>query len=740
MKDLWQLVVFGGLAAVLFVPLVVSDGMFFPFITGKNFTFRILVEITLAAWVLLALYDLQYRPRFSWLLPAAGSLLAVMLLANLLGEHPAKSFWSNYERMDGYVTLLHFVGYFMVLGSVLSHRTVTFLGRSTTPWYAFMVTALVAAAFVMLTAFRQLTGMTENTRDGWRINGSLGNAAYMAIYMLFNVFIALWVLIQTKISWGRIAAGVFAVLAMFLLVQTGTRGTLIGFAGGTIVGAFYVALFNRTQPIVRNAALGLLAFVVVGVGLLFAFKDSSFVNDNTILNRMTAISLTELNLRMEIWQTGFVGVAENPLLGWGQGNFNYVFNEYYNPDIAGRAEEWYDRGHNIAVDWLSNGGILGLIAYASIWIALAYYLFVLPFTRKDLPGFSVTERGLLIGILVGYFIHNLVVFDNIVSYIFFAVLLALIHSRVSESAPAWPKNVGSVSVITNVVTPVVLVVCIVVVYIINVPSMRAAQDMIDAFQASNPSERLELFVQAFDRGGFATQEITEQLTQQAVTIVASPQVPDEVKLAWQQETESRLAALIREKPGDARVHVFAASYYRNSGNIDAAREQAAQALKYSPNKPSIMFEQGYIEFQAGETEAMLERFAAAHALNPENRAAQVAYAAVLLGTGASEDQWRAVITTERAYTEFLSNRFAQIMAQRANNNLLLEEMFIHMTTRNPNTLSHWLSLSFVQYQLGESEKAIATLQETASLIPEAAPTAGCFIANIEAGLEPNTGC
>src|SRR5690606_17155063 len=105
MNDFLKVLVFGGIFLIPFLPVYVENDFFFPFITGKNFAFRIIVEVVFAAWVLLALLDKTYRPRFSWLLAGFSSLLVVMFFANLFGEHPPSSFWSNFERMDGYVTL-----------------------------------------------------------------------------------------------------------------------------------------------------------------------------------------------------------------------------------------------------------------------------------------------------------------------------------------------------------------------------------------------------------------------------------------------------------------------------------------------------------------------------------------------------------------------------------------------------------------------------------------------------------
>ena len=385
------MVVFGGAFLVLFLPTVVSESMYFPFITGKNFSFRIIVEIVFASWVVLALLDAQYRPRLSWILISIGGLLSIMLFANALGEYPLKSFWSNYERMDGYVTLVHFFLYFAVLGSIMRERTINVFGYKTTPWQLFFGVAMAAALWVSLSAFQQLAGVSDVTM-GWRINGTLGNASYMAVYMLFNVFIALWLLVKSKQFGWKLVLAAMAALFVFLLVQTATRGTIVGLAAGAFVGTAYVALFNTAYPAVRKWALGGLVATVLIVGGLFALKESSFVQDNVILKRATAVGLTELTLRIQIWEMALEGVKERPILGWGQGNFNYVFNEQYNPEIY-YAELWYDRAHNVFMDWLVSGGILGLLAYLAIFISAAFYLLVQPLMRKDEP-FSVVERGL----------------------------------------------------------------------------------------------------------------------------------------------------------------------------------------------------------------------------------------------------------------------------------------------------------------------------------------------------------
>src|SRR3989338_8611224 len=122
-RDFLRFIVLAALFATPFIALVVPSSMFFPFITGKNFTFRILVEIALGAWILLMFIDAKYRPRFSWILAAAGLFLAVIALADFMGVNPYRSFWSNYERMEGLVAHIHLFLFFMIAGSAMATRS-----------------------------------------------------------------------------------------------------------------------------------------------------------------------------------------------------------------------------------------------------------------------------------------------------------------------------------------------------------------------------------------------------------------------------------------------------------------------------------------------------------------------------------------------------------------------------------------------------------------------------------------
>ena len=103
-----------GVFFVPFVPLIIASSLFFPFITGKGFAFRIIVEIIFACYLLLALRRPEFRPKHSLILYGALAFIAVVFLADAFAVNPFKAFWSNFERMDGLVTFLYLCAYFFV--------------------------------------------------------------------------------------------------------------------------------------------------------------------------------------------------------------------------------------------------------------------------------------------------------------------------------------------------------------------------------------------------------------------------------------------------------------------------------------------------------------------------------------------------------------------------------------------------------------------------------------------------
>ena len=735
MKDVLKVVVFGALFLVPFLTLYVENDYFFPFITGKNFGFRILVDIAFAAWVLLALYDVKYRPKISGIVWSFGALLVVMFFANLFGKHPSSSFWSNFERMDGYVSILHTFLYALVLGSVLQTKKL---------WQYLFNTSLAVATLVAYIGYAQFAGW-ENVANAFnvavdtnRIDSTLGNAAYMAVYMLFHIFIAFWLFVESKSKWLKSLYVLLAVLFTFVLVETGTRGTAVGLAAGVVVMSGYIALFGNKYKEIRKYAIGAFVILFIAVAGFIAGRDTEFVQSSQNLSRIANISLDDLTIRGTIWSMAWEGVKEKPMLGWGQSNFNFVFNEYYEPSLYAQ-EQWFDRSHNIFLDWLIAGGFLGLFAYLSIFVVCVWYLFLRPIFHKDDETFTVLERAVLLGILAGYFTHNLVVFDNIVSYMFFAMILGLIHSRVSTPVKAVQEAKVDEDIVLQFATPVMIAVFALVMYFAYLPGMSAAGGVIDAFRAQDPTERLELFKEAINQDSFAQQEIIEQLTTQAISVISNPNLSNETKTAWFTYTEQQLMWLAEDKPEDARIHVFIGSFYRSIGQYEKAMEKMEIARSYSPRKQAIIQQQGFVALSMSNYELARDYFKEAFELDENSLVAREYYVGSLLHTNQLEEA-EALLDSDEAYNQAAQSDFVISAANQSGNKEFMVELFERRVELNPENPQNWATLGYLYHDIGNSERAVEVLEEGAELIPEFAPTASCFSENIKAGNNPQDGC
>jgi len=120
-------------------------------------------------------------------------------------------------------------------------------------------------------------------------------------------------------------------------------------------------------------------------------------------------------------------------------------------------EQWADRAHNIFLDQLVNSGIVGLIAY------LAIYVFALISIWKST--LTIYQKSLIAGLLFGYVVHDIFVFDTLSSYVFFFAVLAFIdaHRKKISKLPMGKSEIAE-KAIKYVIIPTTSVLLILTVY------------------------------------------------------------------------------------------------------------------------------------------------------------------------------------------------------------------------------------------------------------------------------------
>lgn len=606
-----------GLFSSLFIPFIVSSQLYFPFITGKGFAFRILIGIVFFLWTILVVRDRSYLPKKSPLLISVSVFIVIVFFANLFGINRSVSFWSNLERMDGFALLIHLYMYFLVLISVF---------KTTDLWRWFMTASVVTSVAMSLYGFLQLTGKLEIHQGNARLDGTLGNATYLAIYLLFNIFFALYLLYKYKHTYIRIALGVAVILQLIAIFYTATRGALLGLLSGVLLSSIIISFYSRSV-IFKKIGIGLIIFIITFVTLFLAFRDTSFIRGNLVLNRFSDISLEDKTTlsRFTIWKMAWEGFKERPLFGYGQNNFNIIFDREYDPKLHAQ-EQWFDRAHNVVFDWMVAGGALGLFGYLAIFLS-AFYL-LLRKTKKN-----ILEKALFVGLLCAYFFQNLFVFDNLISYTLFFMVLAYIHTQATSGENENEKgqeqnnknnknnreNIPLISapVIQNSVSIALAISMLLFIYFINVPALRSTAMLIKAVQVGlnssgelltgygAPEEHLDLFRKALAKESLATSEIRVRFLNTSLTIARASNVSQEFKNIFILEAISELEKEISKSPDDARYPYVLGTTLLELGQYQAGLSLIERASTLSPNKQSIRVALPYAYFGLGQGDQAL---------------------------------------------------------------------------------------------------------------------------------------
>ena len=448
-----------GVALILLTPFVISPRTIFPFVVGKALYSRSLIEIVFAAWVLLCLFNPSWRPPRSRILVLLAAALGVATLSAGFGASVQRSFWSNYERMQGVVDQAHWFALAVVLVSVL--RT----GRD----WRILLSLNLAVGMAMA-----LMAVAEYYRHPWiyliywppatRVTTTLGNSSFLGAYLGVNVTIALGFLIRSFVPvvhpgkasapageehgersnrrhpprqprsvrfsmlWaGRCFWGAAALLGLWALTLTASRGPFLGLVSGLAALATLYVFLARTRA-VRLAAAGSVGLLGIVATLLLVLSFSPAVslvdawNVNPLLGRLADDqSLDTIRERLSTWRVGIKGFLDSPMLGWGPENYIAIWGRHGSSEFISIMTGLYDHSHNKLIEELATKGLPGLLVHLAIWGA-AFHI-VLRAARDMDPRERVPV--LFAGAaLMGYFVQSMTAPDMAVGSLQLILLLA----------------------------------------------------------------------------------------------------------------------------------------------------------------------------------------------------------------------------------------------------------------------------------------------------------------------------
>ncbi|MBL7155301.1 MAG: O-antigen ligase family protein [Candidatus Portnoybacteria bacterium] len=731
MEKILKYIIWAGLLGICFIPLLVRSNYFFPFIVPKTVAFGIIIEVIFLAFLGLAVIKKEYRPKLNLVLALFFLYITTVFLSSILAGSFYFSFWSNNERSEGLLLLLHLFLFLVVLTGFL---------RRLKDWLIVFEAFFISGLLVCLVALGQYLNLSWllGSSGGIRLASTIGNAGYVAGYLIFNIFFGLFLFFFRKNRYLRLYYVLGILLQIFIVLNTLSRGGILALAFSLTVFVGYLVFFYlKSNKLVRNTGIIILLLIVFLAGLVFFNKQADWVKDNPVLDRISTISVsaTTAQNRLMTWQSAYQGFKEKPMLGYGYENFYQVFDKYFNPKIYRHAGSvvWFDRAHNIIFDRLITGGLVGLFMYLILLFLPLYYLWRWFYRNKIASAYLIPVIFTLVAL--AYFIQNLFIFEALVTYI----PLFLILGFLSQFNPSWQGKLSQSKKPYLVLLTIGVIVFLPILFMVSIKPAAANKELIKAMikaQTGKYQEAYGQFVEVLERGAFNNQEYRERFSEFVIRAIDIQEVDEDWKRTAALKAEQEFDKQIEEKPKQTRNYLMFMrflnrTYHFNPERLNKSLALAEKAIKLSPTRPQTYYEVAYTQVYlgkyyqfSGQTEKAQEFFDqsiinAQKAIDLNDRVIEsyVNMVMILLTVEQSEQvQFYLDKMDEMGinyHTENSLNKIASSAIYAKNYQSALD-FYKELTKNFPNNSDHWLNLALSYAYLGQKEKAV----ETAEIVKE----------------------
>ena len=392
-----------------------------------------------------------------------------------------------------------------------------------------------------------------------------------------------------------------------------------------------------------------------------------------------------------------------------------------------RLEPWFDRAHNIFLDWAIAGGLLGLLAYLSLYFALLISVW-----RRD-KELSHLDRSIITGLTLAYFFHNLFVFDHLVSYIFFISLLAYVHSRtITQSAEI--KTIEDKKII-SIASPIVIIVLFAVLYVVNIKPFEANANLIKALQVvqgdtASIKQAYGYLKEAHDDSRLGRPEVVEWIISNSQQVLSSG-ISTEDKNTYFNFAKKSVDDLLIEFGKDARYQILAGTFYSKTGFPDDALKHLNIAKELIPGKQLVYIELGSAYLNKGDTANALASFKQAYELAPGYTTAKIVYliGGIYAGDSSVINKMSSELPEETIVTD---DRVAGALMNTKNYQALIQVLQKRLVLR-PKDPQSYIGLAATYVKMGDKNSAIGVLRNLEATIPTSTDQAEQYIKGIEDG-------
>jgi O-antigen ligase len=571
-EPLLSFIILASTYLILLTPIIVGYRFFYGYISPKTFYIIALSEIIFSSWLILAIINKKYRPKINLTTLFLGLFVFILVLSSIFGIDPTRSFWSNLERCTGTILIIHLFCFILATSSFFKKKD----------WHEILFISTIIGLLVAFLLLYSLLGLIDFY--GARNGVTLGNSSFLATYLLFVFFFAIYLFFESNSSHLQFLTfekkeikfllGLSIIIVGLALFFSGGRAaTLSAFGGLILLYLFYLSFQERRKYLIVLGKIFLI-FVLIFILYLVIFLHIPESFPQEMLFKLTS------KARPVVWEATWKLIKERPILGFGPENFEIGFVKYFNPCLflpECGGEVRFDKAHNIIFDTLFSSGFLGLTTYILIFISAFYSLWRRFFRNK----INFWTSAVFSSLLISYFMQNLTVFDTPTSYLMFFLVLSFLASfNEKKESQNLPKIKPTKIVLT-------IAVLILFGFSFNYFAIRPAETAFFAtklsIQSASPEERMSFYKKAISKSLVGKYQLREYYAGNVDKWISK-------NTTSSQEIEfilNELEKTLKESPYDFYSRIVLARLYNHQGVNDKdklarAEEILNEAIKLSP--------------------------------------------------------------------------------------------------------------------------------------------------------------
>ena len=268
-------------------------------------------------------------------------LLGVVVVSSAWGVDFGKSWWGNYWRFDGILTLIHLISFSAIVAVFLDGDLKAKIPGAII-WSAFVLSVWTIGVGVFEMAMH---------REFIAVGISFGQPKFLGGYLLVSLpFLAFF-----SASWKSRSVWLVEITILSAIVFSGSTSSLM-----LAITYIWFWQLRRGKPwvvfILSVAALGLIANL--GIRKLADFR---FTGDQ---------ELFVFESRERIFKKLSAAFIQKPVLGWGWANVDYAFKSVDWP-VKVERDAYVDKAHSSLMEVFVTTGFLGGLLFVLIVLATA---------------------------------------------------------------------------------------------------------------------------------------------------------------------------------------------------------------------------------------------------------------------------------------------------------------------------------------------------------------------------------